>query len=400
MIHRIVIENFFSIAGRQELTFAVSDNVPDLPCFKLSRSNTDLRLPTVTGFFGPNASGKTTILRAVISAALFVCHSFDLPKEQIGILFQPYRKKDWWGKPTVIIIEFDGQLNDNAPSHLFRYELHIAHQAGNFMDNKFISYEALSYAPKGRFRYLFERKEQTFHFGQEFGIPNTDDPRKESIRPNASVISTLAKLNHQLSNYFIQLIGTLQTNIIGLDKIQQNTNQWLSIYVHDKACLERLNQELRRLDVGLDSMSIQQNSQGLLALFRHDGLDDFIALQEESIGTQSFIKIFPRLHYVLETGGIAIIDELDTDLHPLLLPELFRWFSDPKRNPSGAQLLFTAHNPALLDNLEKEQVFFTEKLRGQSSRVYGARDIKGLRREPSLMKKYLAGELGAIPHIG
>ena len=138
----------------------------------------------------------------------------------------------------------------------------------------------------------------------------------------------------------------------------------------------------------------------MFAKFQHVGLDDFIYFEEESAGTQRFVEIFPRLHYVLETGSIAIIDEIDTDLHPLLLPELFRWFNDPERNPYGAQLFFTAHNPALLDDLEKEQIFFTEKPSGEPSHVYGARDIKGLRREPSLMKKYLAGELGAVPHVG
>jgi hypothetical protein len=71
-----------------------------------------------------------------------------------------------------------------------------------------------------------------------------------------------------------------------------------------------------------------------------------------------------------------------------------------ERNPYGAQLFFTAHNPALLDVLEKKQIFFIEKPCGKSTYVYGARNIKGLRREPSLMKKYIAGELGAVPHFG
>jgi len=102
----------------------------------------------------------------------------------------------------------------------------------------------------------------------------------------------------------------------------------------------------------------------------------------------------------LDTGGVAVIDELDTDIHPLVIPELFRWFYDMQRNPKGAQLLFTAHNPSILDELEKEQVYFSEKPGGKPTRIYGARDIKGLRREPSLMKKYLSGELGAVPHIG
>ena len=87
-------------------------------------------------------------------------------------------------------------------------------------------------------------------------------------------------------------------------------------------------------------------------------------------------------------------------MHPLLMPEIFRWFSDTTRNPLGAQLFFTAHNPALLDELERGRIFLTEKERSGANRVVGVRDIKGLRREPSLMKKYLAGELGAVPYIG
>ena len=398
MIYKITIENFFSIADSQELIFEIPRNAPDLTCFKRPYSDENMRLPTVVGFFGANASGKSTILRAIVSSLTFALHSFNWTNE-INSFFQPYRQKDWWGKPTKIMLEFDCKINNDTPPAIFRYELHVAHTAQE-LDKKAIVYEALSYAPKGKFRCLFERNQQNIHFGQEFGIANANDPRKDSIRPNASVINTLTKLNHTLSTYLSQQLGVIQTNYIGVTKILPNTNEWLSIYANDKACLDRLNSELRRFDVGLESMVVEKSDHGLFAKLYHTGLDDFIFFAEESAGTQRFIEILPRLHYVLETGSIAIIDEIDSDLHPLLLPELFRWFNDEERNPHGAQLFFTAHNPALLDDLEKEQIFFTDKPSGQPSYVYGARDIKGLRREPSLMRKYLAGELGAVPHVG
>ncbi|TAK77238.1 MAG: ATP-binding protein [Gammaproteobacteria bacterium] len=398
MLYKISIENFFSIAEQQELILPVPLNAPDLPCFISSPSDKDIRLPSVVGIFGANASGKSTILRAIVSTALFAIASFDWQAPGISSFFQPYRQRNWAKKPTKICIEFDSQLALNLPTAKFRYELHVLHHPDNFL-HKTISYEALFYAPKGKFRSLFERQEQVFHFGSDFSISN-NDPRKESIRPDASVISTLAKLNHQPSIHLCKLVSDIQTNSIGFDKIQQSPNQWLLAYANDKGCLEQLNKELRRFDVGLEGMTIEQGNQGLFAKFTHIGLDDFIFLQEESAGTRRFIEIFLRLHYALKTGSIAVIDEIDTDLHPLLLPELLRWFNDSDRNHYGAQLLFTAHNPALLDDLEKEQIFFTEKLCGESTHVYGARDIKGLRREPSLMKKYLAGELGAVPHIG
>ncbi len=398
MLYKIAIENFFSIADRQELTFEVPGNAPDLDCFRLSRSNGVTRLPTVIGFFGPNASGKSTVLRAAVSAILFAGNSFNWTDE-IDLLFQPYRHQNWWGKPTKILLEFDSQLSPDAPQTIFRYELHIAHKARNF-SNKTVAYEALSYAPKGKFRCLFERNNQQFHFGKEFGIPNTSDSRKDSIRENASVISTLEKFNHSLSIFLKRLIAASQSNVIGVNRIQPTISQLLGTYAADKMCLDNLNHELRRLDLGLESMTIEQSPQGWFAKFKHIGLDDFIFLPEESAGTRRFIEIFPRLHYALANGSIAFIDELDTECHPLLLPELLRWFNDPERNPHGAQLIFTAHNSSLLNDLEKEQIFLTEKLSGQSTHIYGARDIKGLRREPSLMKKYLSGELGAIPHIG
>ncbi|MHB1949672.1 MAG: AAA family ATPase [Gammaproteobacteria bacterium] len=398
MIYKISIENFFSISERQEMALQVSNNAPDLPCFIHSRSNKDIRLPIAVGLFGSNASGKSTILRAIVSTALFGMNSIDWQTGNLGILFQPYRQKVWLNKPTIIIIEFDSQLNANSPSAKFRYEIHFSNNAENFLDKK-VSYESLHYAPLGKFRKLFERNDQSFDFGKDFGI-SSNDPRKESIRPDASTISSLAKLNHQCSINLCRQVGAMQTNSIGFDRIQQHPTQWLSVYANDKKCLDNLNKELRRFDIGLEYMTIEKGDQGLFAKFKHTGLDDFIFFAEESAGTRRFIEIFLRLHYALEQGSIAIIDEIDTDLHPLLLPELFRWFSSTERNAKGAQLFFSAHNPALLDDLEKEQVFFTEKPCGKSTQVYSARDIKGLRREPSLMKKYLAGELGAVPHIG
>lgn len=399
MLYKITIENFFSIADSQELVFEIPRNVPDLPCFQASRSVGTVRLPTVLGFFGSNASGKSTVLRAIVSSVIFACRSFDRKEQPINWLFQAYRQKDWWGKPTKIAIEFDCQLNKDAPLAIFRYELHVTHLP-NDAGNKVVAYEALFYSPKGKFRCLFKRENQEFYFGNEFGISNTDDPRKDSIRHDASVISTLKEFNHPLSTYLDEQLWMLQTNIVGVRKIEIAAVQQLPVYAKHKSWLDSLNRELRRFDVGLETMFVEQSKEGLLAKFQHVGLDEFIFLQEESIGTQRFIQIFPSLHYALETGGLAVMDDLDIDFHPLLLPELFRWFSDPERNPRGAQLFFTAHNPVLLDDLEKEQVFFTEKPSGQPSRVYGAREIKGLRREPSLMKKYLSGELGAVPHIG
>jgi len=396
MIHKLLIENFFSVAETQELDFKVAAHAPDLECFRTSRSDSNVRLPLVVGIYGTNASGKTTALRAITTTAWFVQHSFTIPANNAIPFFNPFAHNDWWSRPTKIVIDYDGQIAESAPGAIFRYELQIGHHPSKFGNE--VVFESLSYAPKGKFRKIFERKKQDFTFGKEFGL-TANDSRIQSVRANASVISTLAQLNHKLSSDIILAVRGLQTNVVGLDKGNNGLSSALAYYAQNTNYLQRVNRELSRLDLGLEEMKIAPGNPPITT-FKHFGLDCDIVLAQESAGTRRFIEIFPLLQYVLDIGGVAIIDELDSDIHANLVPELFRWFYDVKRNPHGAQLFFTAHNPVILDELEKEQVFFTEKLSGKPTRIYGASEIKGLRREPSLMKKYLSGELGAVPHIG
>lgn len=48
----------------------------------------------------------------------------------------------------------------------------------------------------------------------------------------------------------------------------------------------------------------------------------------------------------------------------------------------------------------KEEVFLVHKDLFGATEVYGAADIKGLRREVSIYNKYMGGKLGALPRIG
>ncbi len=395
MIRCLAIENFFSVADSQEMDLKVAANAPDLECFRASHAIPDQRLPLVVGLYGANASGKSTILRGITVAAWFVEHSFALPPASPIPLFNPYAHGSWWNRPSRITIEYESRLGESPA--VFRYEIQVGHQAERFGTE--VVHESLSYAPKGKFRRLFERQQQEFSFGREFEIA-AGDARIQTIRSNASVISTLAQLNHRVASEMILSLRGLQTNIVGLNKVNGGPANALTYYAEHPAYLERLNRELSRLDLGLEEMKLLPGNPGPVAMFKHVGLDCDIVLAQESMGTRRFIEIFPLLQYVLDVGGVAVIDELDTDIHPLLVPELLRWFYDQGRNPKGAQLFFTAHNPAILDDLVKEQVLFTEKPGGEPTRLYGAAHIQGLRREPSLMKKYLSGELGAVPHIG
>jgi predicted ATPase len=135
-------------------------------------------------------------------------------------------------------------------------------------------------------------------------------------------------------------------------------------------------------------------------MFAHKGLDRPLLFQFESEGTKSFIKIFPYLKEALIVGGIAVVDEFDSAIHPSLLPEILRWFHDPKENPRNAQLWFSGHSASLLEELKKEEIFFTEKDQRGRTRIYGLGDIESVRRSDNFYQKYLGGVYGAVPRIG
>jgi len=65
--------------------------------------------------------------------------------------------------------------------------------------------------------------------------------------------------------------------------------------------------------------------------------------------------------YILDKGGVAILDEFDTDLYPMMSEALLEMFFSKETNPKNAQLIFSAHNPYLLNLLDKYQIAFTRK---------------------------------------
>lgn len=401
MIHEIRVSNFYSIREEVVVDLRLARNAPNLPRFPGSHSRLDTRLPTVVAFIGPNAAGKSTILRALAATLNFAIASFDLNVDQDIPVFQPFMSNDMMQKPTRIVVEFDARwLDPEAPS-LFRYELEIANRPPS---RKVVRYEALSHSPaRGRRRAmkrLFERdSDRKIYVAPEMGL-KVRDARLDSLRDNASVISTLAKLNVDLA----QRIWTdlARTQIAASKHILRTPAEFqpvLKHYLDYPEKLERLNRELRRFDVGIRRMVIERTASGPLALFDHDALDLPVVLTEESSGTQHFVGIFPALDFVLTDGHIAVVDEFDSYFHPSLVTELMRWFQDPERNPRKAQLFVTLHNATVLDDLEKPEIFLVEK-QGGATQVYGAQDIQGLRRERRLLDKYLSGALGALPRIG
>ncbi len=406
MIHKITISNFFCIADEVVLDLRMAKNAPKLPRFLASNAREDIRIPSVVALFGPNASGKSTLLRALTATVSFVKDSFHWTVDSNILGFQPFMSEDMRSKETKISFEFEANWlsnNETDGAELFRYELRL-NNPEDLSISRSVSYEALFHAPQDRkrlsWRRLFEREVgKKLYTSADFKLGGADSVR-DQVRPNASVIGTLAQHNNELALRIHKDLSLTQSNLWGSNRTSFNLHNVLSFYQVNPETLESLNREIRRFDVGIDSMYISSGPSGLFAMFHHKGLSLPINFVEESSGTQNFVVLFAILDFALRTGHIAILDEFDNDLHALLIPELLRWFQDPERNRYKAQLFFTAHNTSILEHLEKEEVFFAEKDENGATKAYGAQDIQGLRRDVDIGRKYLGGVLGAVPRFG
>lgn len=399
-MHEITIENFGSIRDALTINFRVARNAPEMDRFRRSASRPDVRLPTVAAFVGPNGSGKSTILRAVIATLNFLINSSEIAPGSPIQYFIPFLTKTHKSKPTRIEITFDARWlsEQDTGSDLFRYELELG-RGENQLAPTCVTYEALFYAPHGKWRRVFEHKENAdIFFIQKFGIKKSEKSIRDAISSNRSVISVLARLfQNPFATLIWQDLANLQTNLVTSTVNVQQLAQWFS---ERPDRLEQLNRNIRQIDVGISQMGIYHSTTGPALYAKHHGLDDPIVFESESSGARNFTFLFPGITFVLETGHILLADDFDRDLHPDLMLEILSWFQSAERNPRGAQLLCTLHNAAVLESLEKEELFLVEKSSDGTTDVWSAQDVKGLRRQPSLYRKYRQGALGAVPRIG
>jgi uncharacterized protein len=399
MLTLFSVENFFSIGERQILDLLAARNAPqDLECLRPITPTSKDRAPTVVAIFGANASGKTNFLRALTFVVGFIAGTKAWTTEESAPLL-PFFGGSTIPRPSRFLCEVSGQIIESSEPCLYRYELAIADTEPGTSE---VVSESLHYAPKGRFRKLFERNHQAISVGADFQI-KSDDQRLSFISKTTSLISTLAKFNHLPSEVITTVLRGVQSNVEhgGQARSTYNLKNVAKYYAKNPNVLTRMKERIRTMDLGITDVTVDEDqASGAIVKFFHSGLQVSIPYYFESDGTKNFFNLFPMLNYALETGGMAVIDELDRDIHPLLLPEIVRWFIEAETNPHSAQLVFTCLNASLLDHLQKEEVFITEKDSSGQTSLQAAKDVAGLRRDTSLYRKYLGGSLGGVPRIG
>lgn len=115
----------------------------------------------------------------------------------------------------------------------------------------------------------------------------------------------------------------------------------------------------------------------------------------ESDGTLKSIMVFIYARMVISNDATMFVDELNIQLHPLLLKFIIDLFYE---QDSTAQLIYTTHDTTLMDKkfFRRDQIWFVQKDEYGYSQLSALSDFK-VRSDASFEKDYLAGVYGGIP---
>lgn len=407
MIYSFSFKNFCSFSDKATISFEDIRKGVETSSNMFINTPLGARLSKVMILIGPNASGKTNALKVLAFLRWFVLYSFqDLAEEKDEIPVDTFIFSD--NQESISEFELVFEHNKNV----YKYVIHLC-------KTHVVKEELYRKEETQFFNYLFKRV-----WNSEAGssdISNQIDLKtevlKQILRKNVSLISTSVAIKDDtlidIAEYFKKIMSNVyrsgkhwDTSSLGDTRLPGATKA----YKKDDNLFKKAEKFLTSFDLGLAGIDIEEGETRtksgepekiLLPFGLHKVNENSykLALSFESSGTKNMFVLLHLLLPVIEKGGIAVIDELEIDLHPHALPKIIELFSNPDINPKNSQLLFTSHSLEILNHLEKEQVVLVEKRDDCKSELYRLDELQGVRRHDNFYAKYMAGAYGAVPNI-
>lgn len=414
MILQLKVKNYRSY--KEETVFSMEANSTSHKLenvFEINNDKQKARLLKTAIIYGANASGKSNVIRA-----FFELRKFILIKPKVGDdieLYEPFKfdisSKE---KPCEFELTFIGPNNIKyiyktaiVIDRVLEEELYYYPNGKKTTVFKRAKYKESNRVQKGLLGDSFGKKEINVFANQlllsKFGddephelltdvfiyfrkieiINATNESHKEFYLKKVSEDLFEDK---QLKQKLVKLIKAADTKIfdINITKIKDDTSS-------------NLNEEAKKL-IEKNPFSIY----GVHDVYLNDDVVGFDSLpfNQESTGTQSIYLLGGKILRTLEKGGLMIVDELDTSLHPFITKMIVMIFQSETTNPKNAQLIFTTHDVSLLDRdlIRRDQVWIAEKSEKGSTELYSLQDFD-VREDTPFEKWYLAGKFGGLPQI-
>jgi len=392
MLHSISFKNFFSFKDENTLSFTVNENAPKTDAYFLDKTGT--RLTKVMAVFGYNASGKTNALKTISFLQWLIVHAYtEDPNSKIPIIPFQFTNEDEE-------IELSTKFTVGKNTYVYTIKLtstKILYEKLQKKELKQVKYSTLferSWSNSEKNHYTWK---DNFNLGSHF---------KKRLRQNASILATAIRDEHLESIEIANFWKKVSTNLTMMGKDNNEAKNIINaanFFEDNKELQQKANNILKRFDLGLiDIKTKKSETENHDVSFNLSGIHYGgykLAFVFESSGTRKFYALLKNILFVLENGGVAVLDEFDTDLHPTMSEALVEMFLSPKENPSNAQLIFSAHNPQLLNLLDKYGIVMVEKDKKGMSELWRLDTVTGVRLDDNYYTKYISGAYGARGNI-
>lgn len=424
MIINFTIQNFGSIKDKQTLSFE-ADKSRHLEDTYIIQSGKH-RILKLALIYGANASGKTTILKAL--NFLGTMAMIPLKRKTDELDFTPFLfDADTPNQNSFFAIEF----LQNEIKYLYEVE---------FSQKAIVSEALYSYNPKKAnvFKRTTDLEKQLteISFGSKVSV---DTVSEKTLTANTLWNNTV-------------LGGFLKTNIEckELQEVVDWFDDYLSPLIYTKTQLEgfvtsKIDDKeiaksdilsiLKKADLNISDIVIKEEENelpnSLLNLlkrqnnipeekiaelerkgkvtaveteFEHtvNGTKYYLPLELESEGTKRYYGFAGLLALLIKTSTAFSIDELETSLHPDLYMHFLLSFL---LNAKNSQLIATTHNRELLndkDLFRNDAIWFTNKGEDCATELYSLADFDTsvIRDTTNILNAYKSGKLSGTPNLG
>jgi AAA15 family ATPase/GTPase len=429
MIIEFSVKNFGPIREEQILSFEATpdDHLND---YYVAEPVPGLRLLKLLVIYGPNASGKSTLLKALEflrDLSIYPAKTKNKPLSFEPFLFDSTSKK----KTTVLKIAF--------VANKIRYNYEV-----EFLKD-YILKEKLQYAPKGRLGDLYVRETDKENQLSKVSFGSTVKASTKDITLiegntlwNNTVIGAFNKTNVDIPE-LRQVLSWFQETL--MSEVEPNTDLfgWTTSKVDDDQVFKTSVIEIiKKADIQISGLDVDKKERvlddkiisrlsSLLApdemegistskrirtvdvIFKHLVRDakgkkstHDLPRDQESRGTLRYYGLSGILSTTIKENKIVSIDELETSLHPDLMKHFLLLFL---ANSRQSQMMITTHNIFLLDDrevLRNDAIWFTQKKDNGTTELYSLADFdtSTIRKSASIINTYKTGKLGAKPELG
>lgn len=423
MLIEFSAENFRSIKDEVRFSMVASSGkeLRDTNVMSINdgvQNRRDFALLKSAAVYGPNAGGKSNLVKALATMREIILNSARSLDE---LDVAPFKFSQYTvDEPTTFEV-------------VFVFE-DVRYQYGFSATKTRVHSEWLYAFPNNRAQTWFERNlvlkdndssEYQYVFGNK--LLGKKNIWESSTRPNALLLSVAVQLNSdQLSRVF----NWFQNNLIVLESdhvAPPHTIKWINknskrniLKFLEQADFAISSFEVEEEEISSNTISSEPDKDRPLLRFllekkgskltrvrlttthRTDYETDVeLDFSDESSGTQKMFSYAGLFLEALEMGRVLVIDELHTSLHPLLVKYLVDLVHSEEKNISNGQLVFTTHQTSILNQktFRRDQIWFCERKPDQSTNLYPLTDFSPRKGVENLQFSYLAGRYGALPFI-